>query len=161
MSALTHTLSFLMIRRPPRSTLFPYTTLFRSLKDLGGWQGLTARLAHVATSQGFAPQAWSSTWHQMGDATSNPMGVEWFGVVMGLGFVLSFGYWCTDLLVIQRAMAAHSMSAARRTPLIAAVPKMLFPFLVIVPGMIAIASTQHTGASGFVLPHKQIGRAHV
>jgi len=76
---------------------------------------------------------------------------------MGLGFVLSFGYWCTDFLVVQRAMAAHSMSAARRTPLIAAVPKMLFPFLVIVPGMIAIASSVHTGATGFVLPHKADG----
>src|SRR2546421_396845 len=100
--------------------------VFLGLKDLGGWQGLSARLAHVATSQGFAPQAWSSTWHQMGDATSNPMGVEWFGVVMGLGFVLSFGYWCTDFLVIQ-------------------------------PGMIAIASSLRTGASGFVLPHKADG----
>ena len=57
---------------------------------------------------------------------------------MGLGFVLSFGYWCTDFLVVQRAMAADSMTAARRTPLIAAVPKMLFPFLVILPGMIAL-----------------------
>src|SRR5437016_8126621 len=131
--------------------------VFLGLKDLGGWQGLSARLTHVATAQGFAPQAWSSTWSQMGDPTSNPMGVEWFGVAMGLGFVLSFGYWCTDFLVVQRAMAAHSMSAARRTPLIAAVPKMLFPFLVIVPGMIAIASTQHTGASGFVLPQKADG----
>ena len=73
---------------------------------------------------------------------ANPMGVEWFGLVMGLGFVLSFGYWCTDFLVVQRAMAADSMSAARRTPLIAAVPKMLFPFLVILPGMIAMALTQ-------------------
>src|SRR6202140_2413884 len=131
--------------------------VFLGLKDLGGWQGLSARLTHVATSQGFAPQAWSSTWSQMGDATSNPMGVEWFGVAMGLGFVLSFGYWCTDFLVVQRAMAAHSMSAARRTPLIAAVPKMFFPFLVIVPGMIAIASSVRTGASGFVLPHKADG----
>src|SRR5438094_7234112 len=85
------------------------------------------------------------------------MGVEWFGLPMGLGFVLSFGYWCTDFLVVQRAMAADSMSAARRTPLIAAVPKMLFPFLVIVPGMIAIASSLRTGASGFVLPHKADG----
>ncbi len=67
------------------------------------------------------------------------MGVDWFGMVMGLGFVLSFGYWCTDFLVVQRAMAADSMSAARRTPLIAAVPKMLFPFLVIVPGIMAVA----------------------
>ena len=57
---------------------------------------------------------------------------------MGLGFVLSFGYWCTDFLVVQRAMAADSMSAARRTPLIAAIPKMLFPFLVILPGLIAV-----------------------
>ena len=68
---------------------------------------------------------------------SNPMGVEWFGMLMGLGFVLSFGYWCTDFLVVQRAMAADSMTSARRTPLIAAFPKMLFPFLVILPGMIA------------------------
>jgi len=79
------------------------------------------------------------------------MGVEWFGMAMGLGFVLSFGYWCTDFLVVQRAMAANSMAAARRTPLIAAVPKMLFPFLIIVPGMIAIA-IKHAGGSGFSLP---------
>ena len=59
----------------------------------------------------------------MGSAAENPMGVELFGLVMGLGFVLSFGYWCTDFLVVQRAMAAESMSAARRTPLIAAVPE--------------------------------------
>src|SRR2546429_1690974 len=85
------------------------------------------------------------------------MGVEWFGIAMGLGFVLSFGYWCTDFLVVQRAMAADSMSAARSTPLIAALPKMLFPFLVILPGMIAIASTQHTGESGLALPHKPDG----
>jgi len=58
---------------------------------------------------------------------------------MGLGFVLSFGYWCTDFLVVQRAMAADSMTAARRTPLLAAFPKMVFPFLVILPGMLAIA----------------------
>jgi SSS family solute:Na+ symporter len=68
---------------------------------------------------------------------------------MGLGFVLSFGYWCTDFLVIQRAMAADSMNAARRTPLIAAVPKMFFPFLVIVPGMIAMAL--HTKSGFFPL----------
>jgi SSS family solute:Na+ symporter len=80
------------------------------------------------------------------------MGVEWFGLAMGLGFVLSFGYWCTDFLVVQRAMAADSMSAARRTPLIAAVPKMLFPFLVILPGMIAMALTQQAGESDFQLP---------
>src|SRR6266853_2028560 len=55
--------------------------VFLGLKDLGGWQGLTERLTHVATSQGFASRAWSSTWSQMGHAASNPVGVEWFGVV--------------------------------------------------------------------------------
>jgi SSS family solute:Na+ symporter len=68
---------------------------------------------------------------------------------MGLGFVLSFGYWCTDFLVVQRAMAADSMTAARRTPLIAALPKMLFPFLVILPGMIALVlGAGHEAAAG-------------
>jgi SSS family solute:Na+ symporter len=60
-------------------------------------------------------------------------------MVFGLGFVLSFGYWCTNFLVVQRAMAARNMTAARNTPLVAAVPKMLFPALVILPGMIAVA----------------------
>jgi SSS family solute:Na+ symporter len=75
------------------------------------------------------------------------------GVVLGLGFVLSFGYWCTDFLVVQRAMAAENMGAARRTPIIAAFPKMLFPFLVILPGMLAIAL--HAGGdAGLALPSK-------
>jgi SSS family solute:Na+ symporter len=109
------------------------------LKDVGGWAGLTAKLETVATNAGFAPGAWSDSWRHVNVASANPMGVEWFGLAMGLGFVLSFGYWCTDFLVVQRAMAADSMTAARRTPLLAAFPKMLFPALVILPGMIAIA----------------------
>jgi len=109
------------------------------LKDVGGWSGLTAKLQTVATNAGYAPGAWSDSWRHLDSAGANPMGVEWFGMVMGLGFVLSFGYWCTDFLVVQRAMAADSMAAARRTPLLAAFPKMLFPALVILPGMIAIA----------------------
>jgi SSS family solute:Na+ symporter len=99
------------------------------LRNVGGWQGLSAKL----------PAAFSHSWRGMSSPQTNPLGVEWFGLVAGLGFVLSFGYWCTDFLVIQRAMAADSMSAARRTPLIAAVPKMFFPFLVILPGLIAVA----------------------
>jgi SSS family solute:Na+ symporter len=123
------------------------------LKQIGGWSGLTSRLALVATQHGMAPGAWSRSWAFTGSAQSNPMGVEWFGLAMGLGFVLSFGYWCTDFLVVQRAMAAESMRAARRTPIIAAFPKMLFPFLVILPGMLAIAL--HTaGDAGFALPSK-------
>jgi SSS family solute:Na+ symporter len=115
------------------------------LRDLGGWSGLSAQLEPVATSAGYPAGAWSESWRHLGSAESNPMGVEWFGLAMGLGFVLSFGYWCTDFLVVQRAMAAESMTAARRTPLLAAVPKMLFPLLVIVPGMIAIALHYHRG----------------
>jgi SSS family solute:Na+ symporter len=128
--------------------------VFLGLRDAGGWSGLQERLKVVATSQGFASGSWSESWQHMGAPASNPMGVEWFGLVMGLGFVLSFGYWCTDFLVVQRAMAANSMSAARRTPLIAAIPKMCFPFLVILPGMIAIALTMQSGTSGFALPKK-------
>jgi SSS family solute:Na+ symporter len=115
------------------------------LRDLGGWSGLSAQLEPVATSAGYPAGAWSESWRHLQSAGSNPMGVEWFGLAMGLGFVLSFGYWCTDFLVVQRAMAAESMTAARRTPLLAAVPKMLFPLLVIVPGMIAIALHYHRG----------------
>jgi solute:Na+ symporter, SSS family len=124
--------------------------VYLGLNNVGGWAGLKAKLQVVATSNGYAPDAWSSSWSHMTSPQANPMGVEWFGMVMGLGFVLSFGYWCTDFLVVQRAMAANSMAAARRTPLIAAVPKMLFPFLIIFPGMIAIALAQSGG--GFSLP---------
>jgi solute:Na+ symporter, SSS family len=109
------------------------------LKDVGGWAGLSAKLTTVATNAGYPAGAWSESWRHLDSAAANPMGVEWFSMVMGLGFVLSFGYWCTDFLVVQRAMAADSMAAARRTPLVAAFPKMLFPFLVILPGMLAIA----------------------
>jgi SSS family solute:Na+ symporter len=83
------------------------------------------------------------------------MGVEAFGLLAGLGFVLSFGYWCTDFLVVQRAMAANSMSAARRTPLIAAFPKMVMPFIVILPGIAAMALTKMN--VGYSLPIKGAG----
>jgi len=109
------------------------------LMGAGGWTGLQARLADVSASRGFTPGVMTQSWQHLGSAAANPMGVEMFGMVMGLGFVLSFGYWCTDFLVVQRAMAAKSMNAARRTPIVAAVPKMFFPFLVILPGMIAIS----------------------
>ncbi len=99
------------------------------LKNVGGWHGIVQKL----------PAGYTHSWVGMGSPHTNRLGVEWFGLVMGLGFVLSFGYWCTDFLVVQRAMAADSMSAARRTPLIAAIPKMFFPLLVILPGLIAIA----------------------
>src|SRR5690242_5531649 len=129
------------------------------LKSVGGWTGLQARLAEVSTSQGFAPGAYTQAWRHMDAAAHNPVGIEWFGLVMGLGFVLSFGYWCTDFLVVQRAMAADSMTAARRTPLVAAFPKMLFPFLVILPGMIALVAVGGHGAMGLV-PQKLDAMGH-
>src|SRR6188474_2063024 len=125
--------------------------VYLGLRDAGGWSGLTARLETVASSHGFQRGAWMDSWSHLDKPANNPMGVEWFGLVMGLGFVLSFGYWCTDFLVVQRAMAADSMNAARRTPLIAALPKMFFPFLIIVPGMIAIGLT-YAGGGALTLP---------
>jgi len=103
--------------------------VYVGLHDAGGWSGIKSSL----------PESFTHAWKGFSSASSNPMGVDAFGVAMGLGFVLSFGYWCTDFLVVQRAMAANSMNAARRTPLIAAVPKMFFPILVVLPGLIAIS----------------------
>ena len=125
------------------------------LKDVGGWDGLVAKLVKPAINAGFAPDTWTHSWSHTGSAATNPMGVEWFGLAMGLGFVLSFGYWCTDFLVVQRAMAAKDMGAARRTPILAAVPKMFFPALVILPGLIAIAL--HSAGGNFQLPSKNGG----
>jgi SSS family solute:Na+ symporter len=111
----------------------------------GGWAGFHARLQPVMIH----------SWKYLGHSSSNPMGVEAFSLIAGLGFVLSFGYWCTDFLVVQRAMAADSMSGARRTPLIAAFPKMFMPFVVILPGIAALALMNST--SGYQLPLKASG----
>ena len=113
-----------------------------AVSKAGGWEGMAARL----------PPPMTHSWQYLGSASSNPMGVEAFGLIAGLAFVLSFGYWCTDFLVVQRAMAANSMSAARRTPLIAAFPKMIMPLIVIVPGIAAIALTN--AGVGYSLPTK-------
>ncbi len=108
------------------------------LRNVGGWQGIKTRL----------PDTMTHSWKGMAHASTNSLGVEWVGLAMGLGFVLSFGYWCTDFLVIQRAMAADSEVSARRVPLIAAIPKMFFPFLVILPGLIAVSITSHMPGAG-------------
>src|SRR5262249_38836047 len=111
------------------------------LRDVGGWSGMAARL----------PASFTHVWSNLGGASANPLGVDWFGMIAGLGFVLSFGYWCTDFLVVQRAMAAESPHAARLTPLIGAIPKMFFPFIVILPGLIALAITNHPANGGAAL----------
>jgi SSS family solute:Na+ symporter len=105
------------------------------LRNIGGWSGLKASV----------PLQYMHEWKGVEHASTNPMGIEIIGLGMGLGFVLGSGYWCTDFLVIQTAMASKNMESARRVPLIAAVPKMLFPFLVILPGLLAIGlPTPHT-----------------
>jgi SSS family solute:Na+ symporter len=126
--------------------------VYLGLKDVGGWGAMNHSLQAVAVNPStlylkdggisYASNAWTSAWQPvLAGSTHNPMGVDWFAMIFGLGFVLSFGYWCTNFLVVQRAMAAKNMTAARNTPLVAAIPKMFFPFLVIVPGMIAVALT--------------------
>jgi SSS family solute:Na+ symporter len=105
------------------------------LKNIGGWSGLKAAL----------PVQYMHEWKGVMHASTNPMGIDIIGIGMGLGFVLGSGYWCTDFLVIQTAMASKNMDSARRVPLIAAIPKMVFPFLVILPGLLAIGlPTPHT-----------------
>ena len=124
--------------------------VYLGLKDVGGWHAMNQSLQTVAANPSaiylkdagitYAPDAWTSAWKPViAGPANNPLGVDLFAMIFGLGFVLSFGYWCTNFLVVQRAMAAKNMTAARNTPLVAAVPKMFFPFLVIVPGMIAAA----------------------
>jgi SSS family solute:Na+ symporter len=116
-----------------------------SVTKAGGWDGLRSRVPEVMTS----------SWRYMSHASENPMGVEVFGLVAGLGFVLSFGYWCTNFLVVQRAMAARNMAEGRLTPLIGAFPKMFMPFIVIVPGLAAVAIS-HMGLN-YDLPRKGNG----
>jgi SSS family solute:Na+ symporter len=89
-------------------------------------------------------------WKGMRDSATNPMGTNAFSLIFGLGFVLAFGYWCTDFLVVQRAMISHNLNDARRTPIIAALPKIFMPLIVIVPGILLLALQKEF--SGFELP---------
>ncbi len=116
-----------------------------SVQKAGGWEGITQRLSPAMTE----------SWRHMGSPADNPMGVEVFGLFMGLGFVLSFGYWCTNYLVVQRAMAARNMTDARNTPIVGAFPKMIIPFVVIVPGIAAAALASMS--VGYEIPLKNGG----
>ena len=121
---------------------------YLALKNVGGWDGLVAKLQASPLGDG-AIHSWAQT--ATGD---NPMGVPWYGIIFGLGFVLSFGYWTTNFAEVQRALAANSMGAARRTPIVGAIPKMLFPAIVILPGMIAYALTLDGASTGYAIPAK-------
>jgi SSS family solute:Na+ symporter len=96
------------------------------------------------------PPAFATLWSTSADPAANGMMITWAGIVLGLGFVLSFGYWTTDFLVVQRAFSARDLRAARMTPILASFFKMALPFLVIVTGLVAIVLSRDPG-SGFQL----------
>lgn len=114
--------------------------VYIGMKQAGGWQGILHNVDNAKLH----------LWKGMDHAANNPMGVDAFSLIFGLGFVLAFGYWCTDFLVVQRAMISRNLNAARRTPIIAALPKIFMPLIVIMPGIILLA-LQKT-AVGFNLP---------
>jgi SSS family solute:Na+ symporter len=99
------------------------------------------------------PESFATLWSTSGDPSKNGMMITWAGIVLGLGFVLSFGYWTTDFLVVQRAFSAKDLRSARMTPILASFFKMALPFLVILAGLIALALS-HTAGSGFALLHE-------
>ena len=104
------------------------------LHDVGGWNGLQDKIKDSKIGEA-GLHALQGT--QIGDVT-NPIGASWIGIVFGLGFVLAFGYWTTNFAEVQRALSAKNLSAAQRTPLIGAFPKLFLPFVMILPGMIAL-----------------------
>jgi SSS family solute:Na+ symporter len=107
----------------------------------------------IARINEFSPQAsFTTLWSSSSDPMHNGMFVHWGGIVLGLGFVLSFGYWTTDFLVVQRAFSAKDLRSARMTPILASFFKMALPFLVILAGLIAIALSIDP-KSGFALLH--------
>lgn len=117
------------------------------LTETGGWSGLKARIAHNI-SVGLIPAGdYTHMWRSMGHFSDNPMGVHWTGIVFGLGFAISFGYWTTDFLVVQRVLAANSLRSARMAPVIGSFFKMAVPFIVILPGLLGLVVLQNSDGS--------------
>jgi SSS family solute:Na+ symporter len=112
------------------------------LIEAGGWTGLQARIA-----QNLHEASYTHLWGTLGSFSDNPMGIHWTGIVLGLGWVISFGYWTTDFLVVQRVLAAKDMRSAKMAPIIGSAFKMMVPFIVILPGLLALG----------VLPVKLVG----
>ncbi|MGA3265179.1 MAG: sodium/solute symporter, partial [Terracidiphilus sp.] len=117
------------------------------LVQAGGFAGLKAKMtANLQTS--FAdPTSYFHLWRDTGSFAANPMGVHWTGIVFGLGFVISFGYWTTDFLVVQRVLVAHNLRAARMAPIIGSFFKMAVPFIVILPGLLGLVLLQNPDGS--------------
>jgi SSS family solute:Na+ symporter len=118
--------------------LVPITVL--GLVKVGGVSGLMDAVKGSKLGEA-GLHAWQGT-----GSTDNPLGAHWLGIVFGLGFVLSFGYWTTNFAEVQRAQSARNMSAARRTPIIAAYPKLLIPLVTVIPGLIALITVKGLGA---------------
>ena len=116
--------------------------VYIGLEATGGLEGLAQKV----------PESFFHAWQTMGSSDTNPLGVDYLGVILGLGFVLSFGYWTTDFLVVQRALASENLQAARRTPILAAFPKALVPIIVVLPGLIAVAVLPEFLAGGEASP---------
>ena len=124
------------------AALLPLTIV--GLHAVGGVSGLEHKIKH-STPLG---NAGLHAWHGLGvHHVTNPLTSDWIGVVFGLGFVLSFGYWTTNFAEVQRALSARNLSAARRTPLIGAYPKILLPAIIIIPGLIGIATVHGLGGT--------------
>jgi len=104
------------------------------LVEAHGWSNLRNQIAHNLGRNDYV-----HLWSTLGTFHNNPMGVNWFGIVFGLGFVVSFGYWTTDFLVVQRVLSANNLRAARMAPVIGAAFKMAVPFIVILPGLLALS----------------------
>jgi SSS family solute:Na+ symporter len=119
--------------------LIPITIL--GLISVGGIDGLFDKVR-----SGPLGEAALHTWSNTGSSAENPLGANWIGIVFGLGFVLSFGYWTTNFAEVQRALSAKNMNAARRTPIIGAFPKLLIPAITVIPGLIAIVTVKGLGA---------------
>jgi solute:Na+ symporter, SSS family len=112
------------------------------LIEAGGWTNLKAQIAaNIGRSD------YTHMWSTIGRFGDNPMGVHWTGIVFGLGFVISFGYWTTDFLVVQRVLSAHNLRAAKMAPVIGAAFKMAVPFIVILPGLLALAVLKNPDGS--------------
>jgi solute:Na+ symporter, SSS family len=109
------------------------------LMEAGGWSGLKAKILQNLTEQHVAnPGAYTHLWSTLGDFSKNPMGINWVGIVFGLGAVISMGYWTTDFLVIQRVLSAKDLRSAKLAPIIGAAFKMCVPFIVILPGLLGL-----------------------
>jgi solute:Na+ symporter, SSS family len=117
------------------------------LVEAGGWNGFKAKLAKNMAAGIIAPGDYTHMWRSLGHFSDNPMGIHWTGIVFGLGFAISFGYWTTDFLVVQRVLAANSLRSARMAPVIGSFFKMAVPFIVILPGLLGLVVLQNPNGS--------------